>query len=101
MTSIRGAAKKRLLFLPHSVRQMARPDRMITVAEVRRAVFHGEVIESYPEDVRGHSYLLLGLGDGGRMIHVVCAPKEDYLAIIAAYLPNEVEWDASFKARRK
>jgi hypothetical protein len=30
-------------------------------------------------------------------VHVVCAPKEDSLAVITAYIPNPEEWDGSFK----
>lgn len=74
---------------------------MITTGEVRRTIEYGEVIEDYPEDVRGHSCLLLGTGDSARPIHVVCAPKEDYLAIITAYIPDETEWADGFRARRK
>jgi hypothetical protein len=59
------------------------------------------VIEDYPEDARGHSCLLLGRGDGGRPIHVVCSPKDDFLAIITAYLPDETEWSSDFRNRMK
>lgn len=37
------AASKRLLFLPHTIRQMARPDRMIATTEVETVVMTGEV----------------------------------------------------------
>lgn len=40
-------------FPSHAVRQMSRPDRMISVQEVRRVVLRGEIIEDYPEDARG------------------------------------------------
>jgi hypothetical protein len=79
---------------------MARPDRMITTDEVRAAVERGDLVEDYPADPRGHSCLILGFGDGGRPIHVVCAPKEDYLAIITAYLPDGREWTGGFRVRR-
>ena len=35
---VNAAARKKLLFLPHAVKQMSRPDRMISVQEVRRVV---------------------------------------------------------------
>jgi hypothetical protein len=73
---------------------------MITVAEVRAVVMRGDVIEEYPEDVRGHSCLMLGTGESGRPVHVVCAPKGDYLAIITAYLPDRREWSRGFTTRR-
>src|ERR1019366_8118034 len=72
---VTAAARKRLLFLPHAVRQMSRPDRMISVQEVRRAVLRGEITEDYPEDARGHSCLMSGTGEAGRKIHVVCSPR--------------------------
>ncbi len=95
------AARKRILFLPHAIRQMSRPDRMITGRDVRRVVMRGEIIEDYPEDVRGHSCLMFGLDLLGRAIHVVCSPKREFLAIITAYTPEPDEWDPSFKLRKK
>jgi hypothetical protein len=78
---------------------MSRPDRLITTAEIRSVVEHGEIIEDYPEDVRGYSCLMLGIGQDSRAIHVVCSPKEEYLAIITAYLPGEDEWSDHFRVR--
>jgi hypothetical protein len=97
---VREAAKKKVLFLPHAVRQMSRLDRMISTAEVRQVINRGELIEDYPEDVRGHSCLILGHGDNRRPIHVVCSPKGDYLAVITAYLPNSQQWADNFRKRR-
>ena len=97
---VRAAAAKKILCLPHALRQMASPDRMIRVAEVRSCVTGGELIEDYPGDARGHSCLILGNGDGGRPIHVVCSPKADYLAIITAYEPDPAQWEGDFKTRR-
>jgi uncharacterized protein DUF4258 len=67
---------------------------------VRAVIETGEVIEDYPDDPGGHSCLMLGLGQGGRPVHVVCAPKTDYLAIITAYLPDTAEWSSEFKTRK-
>lgn len=97
---VREAARIRLLFLPHAVRQMSRPDRLITVAEVERCIFTGEVIEDYTEDVRGRSCLMFRMPDSGQPTHVVCAPKDGYLAIITAYRPDPNEWMADWKTRR-
>ena len=97
---IRSAARQRILYLPHAIRQMSRPERLITPAEVRNVIDIGEIIEDYPEDSRGHSCLVLGAGESGRPIHVVCSPKEDYLAIITAYLPSEEEWELDFRLRK-
>ena len=101
LSLVRRTAEERLLFLPHAVRQMMRPDRMISTAEVRKVIFEGEVIEEYPEDARGHSCLILGYGDGERALHVVCSPKDEYLAIITAYIPSSDQWMDDFKSRRR
>ncbi len=37
----------------------------------------------------------------GRAAHVVCAPKEEYLAIVTAYVPSLDKWEDGFKVRRK
>ena len=39
------------------------------------------------------------LGDGMRPIHVVCSPKDEYLAIITCYLPDEDEWSDDLSVR--
>ena len=64
-----------MLFLPHAIRQMSRPQRMISTDEVGIVVTQGELIEDYPSDPRGHSCLMLGLGEANRAVHVVCSPK--------------------------
>jgi hypothetical protein len=97
---VRAAAGRKIIFLPHAVRQMARPERMIRTAEVRAVAERGELVEDYPDDARGHSCLLLGHGDGGRIIHVVCSPKEDYLAVVTAYLPSLEMWEDDCKIRK-
>ena len=100
LEDVREAAQKKLLFLPHAIRQMSRPERMITPGEVEKVVVGGEVIEDYAQDPRGHSCLLLGFGEADRAVHVVCSPKDDYLAIITAYLPDPDQWSEDFKRRR-
>ena len=95
------ASRKLLLFLPHAVRQMSRPERMVTKNEVRQVIDNGEIIEDYPEDARGHSCLIIGYGDNDRPIHIVASPKEDYLAIITVYLPNKQNWENNYKTRKR
>ena len=99
LSRVRSAAARKILFLPHALQQMLRPDRMIRRTEVRQVIEHGDVIEDYPTDARGHSCPLMGTGVEGRPIHVVCSPKDDYLVVITAYLPDEHEWSDDFKVR--
>jgi hypothetical protein len=72
---------------------------MISTSEVETVIMTGEVIEDYPEDARGHSCLILGSVQGARPIHVVCSPKDEYLAIITAYLPDPIQWTSDFRER--
>ncbi|MEW6262899.1 MAG: DUF4258 domain-containing protein [Thermodesulfobacteriota bacterium] len=99
LSLVREKAARRILYLPHAARQMMRSERMISPAEVRGVIDRGEIIEDYPDDVRGHSCLMLGAGDDERALHVVCTPKEDYLAIITAYLPTVENWQEGFRLR--
>ena len=101
LDKIKESAGKKILYLPHAIRQMIRPDRMISPEEVRYVVEYGEIIEDYPMDHRGHSCLLLGFHSKNRPIHVVCSPKEDYLAIITAYIPSDEEWEENYKKRKR
>ena len=98
---VRTAATKETLFLPHAIRQMNKPERMISAREVAEIVTQGEVIEDYPKNVRGHSCLMVGETAEGRTIHVVCSPKDDYLAIITAYIPVPTEWNETKRKRRR
>lgn len=100
LDSVREAARKRILFLPHAIDEMNAPDELITPEDVERSVLAGQVVEDYPEDARGHSCLILGHGAGSRPIHVVCSPKVDYLAIITVYIPDRERWEVDFKTRR-
>ncbi len=45
LVRVRRAANQRLLFLPHAVNQILRPERMITTSEIRSVIEKGEVIE--------------------------------------------------------
>lgn len=98
---VRVASTKEILFLPHAIRQMNKLERMISAREVVEIVTQGEVIEDYPEDVRGHSCLMAGETAEGRTVHVVCSPKDDYLAIITAYIPVPTEWNETKRKRRR
>ena len=96
----RQAAALKILFLPPAVQPMSRPERLSSGAEVRHVVDTGEVIEDYPADPRGHRCLLLGDGTDNRPLHVVCAPKAEYLAILTADLPSRDQWAEDRRTRQ-
>jgi hypothetical protein len=50
LEQVQEAASKRLLFLPHTIRQMARPDRMITTSEVEEVIILTNGHRTFEED---------------------------------------------------
>lgn len=100
-SKITEAAGKKIIFSFHAVDEMNAEDEIIATEEVRHVVFYGTIIENYPEDKRGHSCLMMGRTERNRTVHVVCAPKDDYLAIITAYVPSPDKWEEGLATRRK
>jgi len=98
---VREVAGKKIIYTLHALDEMNAEDEIITTEEIRHVVLNGEIIEDYPEDKRGHSCLMLGIPETKRPVHVICAPKEEYLAIITAYIPTLEKWEPDFKTRRK
>lgn len=72
---------------------------MLSAVDIHEAINRGEIIEEYPDDARGASCLILYIGPK-RVIHVVCSPKPEYLAIITAYVPDPDIWTSDFKVRK-
>ena len=44
---VRASAAKRILYLPHAIKAMARPTAIIARSEVEAVLLRGEVIEDY------------------------------------------------------
>lgn len=101
LDKIKIAASIKILYTLHAIDEMNVEDELISKDEVREVIFEGEIIEDYPEDKRGHSCLMMRYSEKDRYVHVVCAPKEEYLAIITAYVPSPDKWEDNFKVRRK
>lgn len=98
---IRQFAQRKVIYTLHALDEMNAEDELITTDEARTVIFKGEIIEDYPEDKRGHSCLMFGMSEKTRPVHVVCAPKDEYLAIITAYIPSLEKWETDFRTRRK
>jgi hypothetical protein len=96
---IKQSAGKKIIYTLHALDEMNAEDEIITTDEVKSVVLNGEIIEDYPGDKRGHSCLMLGTTNNRG--HVVCVPKEEYLAIITAYIPSLEKWEADFRTRRE
>lgn len=66
----------------------------LSLKEVEECFFNDtiELIEDYPEDPRGHSFLLLGFTQEGEPVHFVCGIHEEELVMITLYRPDEEKW---------
>lgn len=77
-------------------------ERSIRPDELEAALLdpHAEVVEDYPEDVRGHTCLVLGRSVG-RPLHVVLTVPPRPLFVITAYDPRSqaYKWDGEFRRR--
>ncbi len=76
-------------------------ERNILPEDVKHVIMSGEIIEDYPDDKYGHSCLICGISEEGRILHVQCSIEPVW--IITAYDPslNPDEWENGFKRRRK
>jgi|SRR5579884_1691944 len=76
--------------------------RKIEIEAIEQAIENGEVIESYPDDPRGPSCLILGFVGGRRPIHIVCGNvDEPLMLIITAYEPDPSEWESNWRTRKE
>ncbi len=75
----------------HAEERMA--ERGITDGQVRETLLTGEIIETYTEDLRGWSYLILGFSDGQPLHVQVGYNRYRKLAIIITlYTPEPPKW---------
>ncbi|ADI02446.1 conserved hypothetical protein [Syntrophothermus lipocalidus DSM 12680] len=75
--------------------------RKVKDLEVVMAIAHGDIIEDYPQDARGHSCLVLGYIDPGKPVHAICGlDPSGTLIIITVYFPEPSKW-IDERTRRK
>ncbi len=89
---------RRHRFTRHAIKRMS--ERGISDEEVECATFDGLVIEQYPDDKYGPSFLLCGQTPGGRILHVqwgLTLPVK----VITVYEPDPAEWTQNFTARKE
>lgn len=74
----------------------------LTLEEIEAATVNGECIESYPDDPRGPSCLVVGGRPRGSPLHAVWgfdAPSRQAI-LITVYLPDPQRWSGDFRRRR-
>lgn len=98
----RLVARGRYEFSMHAEKER-RADQ-ITMAELEEAFKDCELIEDYPEDPRGPSFLILGF-TGHRPIHAVCAIRHEpeEILLITVYDPSRhpQKWEDNYRKRRR
>lgn len=101
LDKVKKAAETRIVYTEHALNEMNAEEEIISKDEIRQVIFEGEIVEDYPEDKCGHSCLIFSYTLIGRPVHVICAPKEEYLGIITVYVPTLDKWENNFKTRRR
>ena len=81
---------------------IVRLQRGITIAELKQALMHGEIIEQYPDGRPYPSCLVLGWLASGDPIHIVCSrgEVEPALRIVTVYEPGDDRWESDYKTRK-
>jgi len=86
-----------LRFSTHALERMYAQG--IMVSEAIDVLRDGEIIEDYPNAMRGACALILGW-IGSRPIHIVAAySAKDYTLVITAYDPEPSKWSDNFRVR--
>ncbi len=68
--------------------------------EIEYAIINGTILESYPEDKRGSSCLIVGFAKSGKPIHIVCGQSSDELIIITVYIPTPPKFTNPYERRK-
>ena len=69
----------------------------LTVAEIEESLLRGSILETYPEDKRGSSCLVVGFTQRGKPVHTVCGRSGDALLIITVYIPTPPKFITPFE----
>jgi len=76
-------------------------ERDITKEDVINAVSNGKIIEYYEKAYPFPSCLILGLDKLNTMLHVCLGINKDFIYIITAYYPDNVEWEEDRERRKQ
>ena len=81
----------RFTFSRHAFKRAV--ERNISEREIREAGTEALIVEEYPEDKYGPTWLVLGFTSAGRPLHIqVSAVDLPQVAIVTLYEPSENEW---------
>ena len=94
----RQAATENVRITQHAHREMVEEE--ITLNELLEAIVTGQVLENYPEHLRGACGLVNGTTEEGRPLHIVCTTALPVLIIITAYEPKVPRWVTPMERNR-
>ncbi len=86
------------LFSQHADRE--RMNDNLLISEVEESIVGGTVLESYPEDKRGSSCLVVGFTKQGKPVHTVCGKSGDDLVLITVYIPAPPKFITPYERRK-
>jgi len=71
-----------------------RENDSLLVSDIEESVLlSGELLEDYPDDLRGHSCLVLGFNRAGQAIHTVWGLlPTGWVRLITVYVPRPPKW---------
>ena len=79
-------------FSHHAFRRAV--ERDISEREIREAGTGAVIVEEYPEDKYGPTWLILGFTETGRPLHVQASVSESpQIRIVTLYEPSGDEWE--------
>jgi hypothetical protein len=64
----------------------------ITLDQLQEAIASCQLLENYPQHLRGACCLLNGQTRGGRPLHIVCTAAQPVLIVITVYEPQFPKW---------
>lgn len=78
---------------------LERQEEQIKIKEIENNLLTGDIIEKYPNDLRGKS-CLVGSKVGRKSLHVVCGKRNRRVLIVTVYRPKPPTW-INYKTRAK
>jgi hypothetical protein len=85
----------------HAVRELEAD--ALQLDEALHCTLHGELIENYPEALRGPCCLVGGILGTKEWVHTVWGwdSSSGIAVLITAYRPDPQKWESDFKTRRR
>ena len=95
----RKVASNKIELSKHAVDQSI--THQIRVSDIEEVIANGQLIEDYSDNKSNPSYLVFGLTQEQRLIHIKCShPTRPFIKIFAVYGLDSKRWNDNFTTRR-